>query len=71
MPLKKRTGITYLNWTGPNNNTRDRETIDEIDRADFPTARAFRAEVRRLCGEYAMAGMDCYPSQRACAGWNA
>jgi hypothetical protein len=48
-----------------------RETVDQVDfdRARFPTLKAFRAEVARLCGEYAMCGMAVYQSSRACAGW--
>ncbi len=55
----------FLNWRGPTG----RETVDEVERAAFPTYKAFRAEVRRLCGEYTLAGMAVYESSRACAGW--
>lgn len=60
----------FLNWRGP----AGRETVDELSRADFPPgrdgARAFRAELARLCSEYALCGMAVYVSSRACAGWN-
>ena len=57
----------YLNWKGP----QGRETVDEIDVQPeyYPNARAMRAEARRLCREYAMAGMDVYQSSRPCANW--
>lgn len=57
----------YLNWKGP----QGRETVDELDHSlDYwPTPRAMRAEARRLCSEYAMAGMDVYTSSRPCANW--
>lgn len=58
--------MIYLNWRGPCG----RETVDELNRADFPTPRAFRAELSRLIPEYAMAGMGgVYSSSRPCGGW--
>ena len=58
--------VVYLNWRG----SQGRETIDEVRSEDVPTWRAFRAETRRLCREYAMCGMSAYASSRACKGWN-
>jgi hypothetical protein len=55
----------FLNWKGP----QGRETVDELDRADFADNKAFRAELNRLCSEYSMAGMAVYSSSRACANW--
>jgi hypothetical protein len=46
------------------------ETIDELDRKDFATYRAFRCELLRLIGEYRLAGMDVYVSQRPCKAWD-
>ncbi len=57
--------IAYLNWNGPTG----RETVDELDSADFATPREFRAELTRLESEYAMAGMAVYRSSRMCANW--
>lgn len=61
----------YLNWRGP----AGRETIDELNRADFPAgrdgAKAFRAELSRLLGEYSLCGMSGYWSGRPCANWRA
>lgn len=58
--------IRYLNWRGG----QGRETIDELSRADFPSLAAMKAEMRRLAGEYAMAGMGgAYWSSRPCNGW--
>lgn len=56
---------TYLNWSGPSG----RETVDAVHRDDFPCEAAYRSEVRRLCEEYALAGMAVHPSARPCAGW--
>lgn len=56
----------FLNWRGP----QGRETVDELSPADFETRAAFRAEQRRLAGEYALAGMaGVYWSSRPCKGW--
>lgn len=55
----------YLNWKGP----QGRETVDQIDLADFTNAREMRAEVRRLIDEYKLCRMDVYSSSRPCAGW--
>lgn len=46
-----------------------RVTVDELDSADFPSRVAYRAELRRLIGEYRLAGMAVYQSTRACANW--
>lgn len=55
----------FLNWKS----SYGRETVDELSEQDFATWKEYRAEIRRLCGEYAMAGMAVYPSSRACANW--
>lgn len=55
----------FLNWKGP----QGRETVDELSDSDFATWKEFRGEVRRLCGEYSLAGMSVYPSSRCCANW--
>lgn len=61
--------MIYFNWKGP----QGRETVDQLDRADYPATsegyKAYRAEARRLAGEYALAGMNVYESSRCCAGW--
>lgn len=57
--------VRYLNWRGP----QGRETVDQINREDFATLKAYREEVSRLVGEYAIAGMDVYISSRPCANW--
>lgn len=45
------------------------ETVDELNSTDFESYKAFRVELRRLIGEYRLAGMDVYSSQRACKDW--
>lgn len=58
--------IVFLNWKGP----QGRETIDQMDTAEFASTKEFRAELSRLLGEYAMAGMPgVYRSSRCCANW--
>lgn len=60
--------VMYINWKGP----QGRETIDEVRREHFRQMswREFRAECRRLIGEYAMCGMGgAYLSSRCCANW--
>lgn len=51
--------------------SRYRETVDELDSADFPSNREFYAECRRLLSEYRMAdpAADYTASSRACRGW--
>ena len=56
----------FINWKG----AQGRETIDEVRREGFPTWKEFRAECRRLIGEYALAGMaGAYLSSRCYANW--
>lgn len=55
----------FLNWRGG----QGRETVDELDSADFANGKDFRKELNRLCGEYALAGMSVYSSSRMCANW--
>ena len=57
--------IVFLNWRGG----AGRETVDELDSADFETRKEFRKELNRLVSEYSMAGMAIYTSTRACANW--
>ena len=45
------------------------ETVDELNRKDFNTYKAYRAEVKRLVAEYRMSGMNVYTSQRCCKDW--
>lgn len=47
------------------------ETVDELDQKDFPTYREFRKELNRLIGEYRLAGMQVYSSQRCTKEWRA
>jgi hypothetical protein len=54
--------VFYLNW--------QRETIDEIDGADFENRVKFLEEKDRLLGEYHMCGHHgAYWSRRACKNW--
>jgi hypothetical protein len=46
------------------------ETIDQLSPEDYNTYKDFRAELRRLVGEYHMAGMNVYISQRCDKTWN-
>lgn len=55
----------YLNMKSAN----ARETVDELSPKDFPTVKAFRAELRRLIGEYQLCGMPVYSSSRMCSNW--
>lgn len=45
------------------------ETIDELDPKDFGSYREFRTELKRLVGEYHLAGMPVYTSQRCTKDW--
>ena len=45
------------------------ETVDELDRNDFPTFREFKAELKRLIFEYRLAGINVYRSQRSTNEW--
>lgn len=58
--------MVYLNWKDSHSS---RETVDELDRKEFETAKAFRVELSRLCAEYRLAGMDVYVSSRKCGNW--
>ena len=55
----------YLNWKGP----QGRETVDELSPEPRQSAKEFRAYVREMCSEYALAGLTVYPSIRACVNW--
>ena len=57
--------MTYLNLK----TCHGTETVDEISRCDYGTYREYRLEVRRLVGEYNMAGMAVYSSSRCCRDW--
>jgi len=45
------------------------ETVDELNRNDFPTFREFKAELKRLIHEYRFAGINVYRSQRSTNEW--
>ena len=45
------------------------ETVDELSRKDFHSYKAYREELKRLVGEYRMAAMNVYVSQRCCRDW--
>ena len=55
----------YFNWQGPIG----RETVDEFEKEEGQTFKAFRAYVREMIAEYQMAGMNVYQSRRACRNW--
>lgn len=57
----------YLNWRGPCG----LETVDQFTRGEnAPEDRKeFRAYVRKMAGEYGVAGMAVYQSSRACKAW--
>lgn len=57
--------MIYFNWKGP----QGRETVDELNRDDFPTRRDFLQEAARLESEYHLCGMAVYRSSRMCANW--
>lgn len=57
--------MTYLNLK----TSHGTETVDELDKKDFPTFKAFRAELSRLVKEYRMANMNVYRSQRCANDW--
>lgn len=63
--FKQETRTVFFNWNGP----QGLETVDELSRVDFDGDGSFRAEIKRLKAEYALAGMDVYVSTRACADW--
>lgn len=56
----------YLNFRG----SYGVETVDQLSQSDFPSYKDFRKELTRLIQEYRLAGMNVYPSCRACKGWN-
>ena len=56
----------FLNWRGQ----QGRETVDEYTQEENQTTKEFRAYVRKMQAEYALAGMSCYQSSRPCKGWN-
>lgn len=45
------------------------ETVDQLDPNDFANRSDFRKELRRLVGEYRLAGMQVYISQRCDNTW--
>lgn len=45
------------------------ETVDELNSSDFETRKDFVIELRRLKGEYNIAGMAVYTSQRCTNDW--
>ena len=46
------------------------ETVDELDRSDFESYKAFKAELLRLKSDYRDSGMNVYISQRCDRSWN-
>jgi len=40
------------------------ETVDQLDRQDFESYKAFKIELNRLLTEYRLSGMAVYISQR-------
>jgi len=46
------------------------ETVDCLNPKDFATYKEFRTELARLKGEYRLAGMNVYVSQRATNEYN-
>lgn len=40
------------------------ETVDQLERQDFESYKAFKIELNRLITEYKLAGMSVYISQR-------
>ena len=45
------------------------ETVDQIDQKDFIWYKEYRQELRRLLGEYHLAGMNVYISSRSSKDW--
>ena len=45
------------------------ETVDELDSKDFKDRKSLGNEAVRLIGEYAIAGMHVYRSQRSDKTW--
>lgn len=45
------------------------ETVDFVERNDYPNLTAYKQEVKRLRNEYQLAGMQVYSSNRACKEW--
>jgi hypothetical protein len=58
--------IVYLNFRS----NHGIETVDQIEKKDYDTAKEFRKELNRLVSEYSLAGMNVYLSQRCCKAWN-
>lgn len=46
------------------------ETVDELSLDDFTTYKEFYRELKRLEGEYLLAGMNVYISKRPDKTWN-
>lgn len=57
--------MRYLNMKG----VYGVETVDQLDPKDFDNRSDFRKELRRLVGEYRIAGMSVYISQRCDNTW--
>ncbi len=45
------------------------ETVDQLDRKDFPTVREYMKEIRRVLREYHLSGMNVYRSSRSTKDW--
>jgi hypothetical protein len=50
----------YINFKG----SHGVETVDQLERKDFESYKAFKLELNRLLTEYRLAGMSVYISQR-------
>ena len=46
------------------------ETVDQLDKKDFSSFKAFRIELNRLINEYHLSGMNVYKSTRCDKTWN-
>ena len=46
------------------------ETVDQIDREDWPNRKEFLKELRSMIENYHMAGMPVYQSRRCTKDWN-
>jgi len=45
------------------------ETVDQICREDFATAKEYRTELRSMLSNYHLAGMNVYTSRRCTKEW--
>jgi len=45
------------------------ETVDELNKNDFPNYKEYKTELKRLLNEYRIAGINVYISQRCTKDW--